>query len=81
VLITRQEERIVPVPFAELMDAKTGKTRVRDVDPATHWFRAARALQTRVERSDLDDPKRLEAIAKAAKLSPAEAKQRYAPLA
>jgi len=81
VLITRQAERIVPVPFADLMDAKTGKTRVRDVDPDTGWFRAARALQTRVEREDLDDPKRLEAIAKAAKLSPAEAKRRYAPIA
>jgi len=80
VLITRQAEKIVPVPFAELMDAKTGKTRVRDVDIATGWFRAARALQTRVEPDDLDDPRRLEAIAKAAKLSPAEAKRRYAPI-
>jgi ATP-dependent phosphofructokinase / diphosphate-dependent phosphofructokinase len=80
VLITRQAERIVPVPFAELMDAKTGKTRVRDVDTATGCFRAARALQTRVEQGDLDDPKRLEAIAKAAKLSPADARRRYAPI-
>jgi len=80
VLITRQAEKIVPVPFADLMDAKTGKTRVRDVDIATGWFRAARALQTRVEAGDLDDAKRLEAIAKAAKLSPAEAKKRYAPI-
>jgi hypothetical protein len=70
----------VPVPFAELQDAETGKTRVRDVDTRHGWFRAARALQTRVERSDLDDPKRLDAIAKAAGLSPAEAKKRYAPI-
>jgi len=81
VLITRQAERIVPVPFAELMDAKTGKTRVRDVDTGTTWFRAARALQTRVEQGDLDDPQRLEVIAKVARLSPAEAKRRYAPIA
>jgi len=80
VLITRQAERIVPVPFAELMDAKTGKTRVRDVDTATTWFRAARALQTRIEQSDLDDPQRLQAIAKAGRLSPAEAQRRYAPI-
>ena len=80
VLITRQAENIVPVPFADIQDAKTGKTRVRDVDTSSGWFRAARALQTRVEQADLDDPKRLEAIAKAAGLSPAEAKKRYAPL-
>jgi 6-phosphofructokinase 1 len=70
----------VPVPFAELMDAKTGKTRVRDVDTNTNWFKAARALQTRVEAADLADPKRLAAIAKAANLTPDEAKHRYAPL-
>ena len=80
VLITRQAERIVPVPFSDLMDAKTGKTRVRDVDTTTTWFRAALALQTRVEQTDLDDPKRLEAIAMAAKLAPDEAKKRYAPI-
>jgi 6-phosphofructokinase 1 len=80
VLITRRADDIVPVPFAELMDERTGKTRVRDVDTGTNWFRAARALQTRVERADLDDPKRLAAIAGAAKLSPEDAKRRYAPI-
>ena len=79
-LITRQDENIVPVPFAELMDAKTGKTRVRDVDTDTNWFKAARALQTRIEAADLADAKRLAAIAKAAGLSPDEAKKRYAPV-
>jgi len=81
VLITRQAENLVPVPFTAIQDAKTGKTSVRDVDTESGWFRAARALQTRIEQSDLDDPKRLEAIAKAAGLSPAEAKKRYAPIA
>jgi 6-phosphofructokinase len=81
VLITRQAERIVPVPFAELMDAATGRTRVRDVDPGSHTYRAARALQERVEAADLEDPKRLEAIAQAAGLKPDEARRRYAPLA
>jgi 6-phosphofructokinase 1 len=80
VLVTRQAERIVLVPFAELMDARTGRTRVRDVDTSHDWYRGARALQERVEREDLDDPARLAALAKAARLSPEEAKRRYAPL-
>ncbi len=50
-LITRQASRIVPIPFAELMDEKTGRTRVREVDVSTDAFASARALQTRVERS------------------------------
>lgn len=79
-LITRQAGRIVPIPFAELMDARTGRTRVREVDVRTDSFTSARALQTRVEHADLDDPVRLSEIAKAAKLSPEEARRRYAPI-
>jgi 6-phosphofructokinase 1 len=81
VLVTRQENgRIVPVPFDELMDPKTGKTKVRYVDVSTDSFKSARALQTRVEQADLDDPKQLAALANAAHLSEAEVRTRYAPL-
>jgi 6-phosphofructokinase 1 len=81
VLVTRQESgRIVPIPFDELMDPKTGKTKVRYVDVSTDSFKSARALQTRVEQADLDDPKRLAALAKAANLSESEVRTRYAPI-
>jgi 6-phosphofructokinase 1 len=81
VLVTRQESgRIVPIPFDELMDPKTGKTKVRYVDVSTDSFKSARALQTRVEQADLDDPKRLAALARAANLSEAEVRTRYAPI-
>jgi 6-phosphofructokinase 1 len=79
-LITRQVSRIVPVPFAQLMDEKTGRTRVREVDVTTDSFASARALQTRVESCDLENPARLEAIASVAKLSHEDARRRYAPL-
>jgi ATP-dependent phosphofructokinase / diphosphate-dependent phosphofructokinase len=80
VLITRRDHAIVPIPFEELMDPATGKTRVRYVDTDTDHYRNGRALQERVEADDLEDPQRLAAIAAAAKLSPEEAKARYAPL-
>ena len=80
VLITRQEARIRPVPFAEIVDPKTGKARVRGVDVESDSYRNALALQERVFPEDLADPKRLAAIADAAKLTPEAAKQRYAPL-
>jgi 6-phosphofructokinase 1 len=79
-LITRQAGKIVPIPFAQIMDEKTGRTRVREVDVRTDTFASARALQTRVEQADLDDPARLAEIAKAAKLTPDEARRRYAPI-
>jgi 6-phosphofructokinase 1 len=81
VLVTRQENgKCVPIPFDELMDPKTGKTKVRYVDVGTDSFKSARALQTRVERADLDDPRTLAALAKAANLPEAEVRTRYAPL-
>ncbi|MEE2673647.1 MAG: 6-phosphofructokinase [Myxococcota bacterium] len=79
-LITRRGERIVPIPFDELMDPDTGRTRVRMVDVGSDSFEAALLLQRRVTAADLADPKRLDAIAAAAGLSVPEARERYTPL-
>ncbi len=79
-LITRREASIVSIPFEELMDPVTGRTRVRMVDIDSDSFAAALALQRRVTAADLADPKRLDAIAAAAGLSAGEARERYTPL-
>jgi 6-phosphofructokinase 1 len=78
VLITRQEAQIVPIPFAEIIDPKTNKSRVRGVDIDSDSYRSALALQDRITAEDLADPDTLAAIAAAANLGPEEAKQRYA---
>jgi 6-phosphofructokinase 1 len=80
VLITRQEGRIVPVPFADIIDPATNKSRVRGVDVTSDSYRNALALQERVTAADLADADTLAAIAAAAGLSPKEAAERYAPL-
>ncbi len=80
VLITRQEGRIVPVPFADIIDPATNKSRVRGVDVTSDSYRNALALQERVTAADLADADTLAAIAAAAGLSPREAAERYAPL-
>jgi 6-phosphofructokinase 1 len=80
VLITRQAQRIVPVPFAEILDPRTGKARVRGVDTSSDHYRNALALQDRVVAEDLADAGRLAAIAKAAGLSTEDARKRYAPV-
>jgi 6-phosphofructokinase 1 len=77
VLITRQQSAIVPIPFAELMNPETGRTRVRMVDPSTESFATARALQVRLEASDLADADRLAAIAAAGNLTPDEVRERF----
>jgi 6-phosphofructokinase 1 len=79
VLITRQAGRIVPIPFAEIVDPETGRSRVRGVDVGSDSYASALALQERILPEDLDDEERLGAIAGAANLSPEEARRRYAP--
>ena len=76
-LITRQEGRIVPIPFQEIIDPATNRSRVRGVDTGSDSYRVALALQDRVTASDLENPDVVAALAKAANLSPDEAKQRY----
>ena len=80
VMITRREKAIIPIPFEELMDPETGRTRVRMVDTSTASHESAWALQVRIEPADLEDPAKLAAIAKAARLTPEEARERYASL-
>ena len=79
-MITRQGGAIVPIPFEKLMDPKTGKTRVRLVDPTTDAHRSARSLQVRLERADLEDAGRLAALAKVTNLSPEATRARFAEI-
>jgi 6-phosphofructokinase 1 len=78
VLITRAVDgAIVPIPFDQLIDPETGRTRVRMVDTSTASHTSAWSLQVRIDREDLEDPLALASIAEAAKLTPEEARARY----
>jgi 6-phosphofructokinase 1 len=79
VMITRQGAEIVPIPFDQLMDPKTHKTRVRLVDIETESHGSARSLQVRIEPRDLEDAELLAQLAETAKLAPAAARERWAP--
>jgi len=78
VLITRQDGAIALMPFGELMDTETGRTRVRMVDTSTESFATARALQVRLDAADLEDEDRLAAIAAAGNLTPEQVRERFA---
>jgi ATP-dependent phosphofructokinase / diphosphate-dependent phosphofructokinase len=80
VMITRQEGAILPVPFDDLMDASTGRTKVRMVDTSSESHRSATALQVRVEAVDLEDSKWAEALARTANLTVEQVRERYRPL-
>ncbi|HEB88939.1 MAG TPA: 6-phosphofructokinase [Deltaproteobacteria bacterium] len=77
VMITRQDQRIVPLPFDEILDPRTGKTRVRMLDVESGSFETAMALQTRLSAADLDDPVLGPKIAGVSQLDLSELKERF----
>ncbi len=77
VMITRQNQQIVPIPFDQILDPKTGKTRIRMLATETESFASAMALQTRLVAADLDDARSAEQIAGVSRVDLAELKTRF----
>ena len=62
-MVSIQNGVFVPMPFAEMLDPKTGRTRVRRVNPASTRFQIAREYMIRLRKSDLKDPYALSKLA------------------
>ncbi len=69
VMVSMQGGRFVPIPFSQLIDPKTGRTRVRYVDIHTARYAIARRYMIRLRRDDFEDPHELARFAAAAHLS------------
>jgi 6-phosphofructokinase 1 len=65
-LMSMQDGKLVPIPFAELEDPATGKVRVRKVAVDGGTWQAALALQSRLRTGDLEGDS-LEALAAVSK--------------
>ncbi|MER3500484.1 MAG: hypothetical protein IMHGJWDQ_000090 [Candidatus Fervidibacter sp.] len=72
--------RIRVLPFDELCDPVTGRTRIRLVDIHSEHYRVAREYMIRLERSDLESPQMLAKLAEAAKMTPEQFKAKFAPV-
>ncbi len=66
------------LPFDELRDPVTGRTKVRMVDLNSEHYRVAREYMIRLEREDLENPEMLAKLADAAKMTPEEFKKKFA---
>jgi 6-phosphofructokinase len=80
-MVSIQGGRVVPIPFAELHDPETGKTRVRLVDTAAEGYRVARAYMIRLEREDFAHNAWVTKLAEAANLSVGTFRERFEHLA
>jgi 6-phosphofructokinase 1 len=77
-MITRQNGRIVPIPFEELLDPRTGRTRVRLVDVTSESYAVAREYMIRLEPADLEDPDTASDLANAGATTLADLRSRFA---
>jgi 6-phosphofructokinase 1 len=59
VMISMQGGQFVPIPFANLLDPRTGRARVRLVDIHSTRYAIARRYMIRLRRDDFDDPHEL----------------------
>ena len=76
-LVCLVDDRIEVLPFSQLRDPSTGRTRVRTVDINGDGYRVARKYMIRLEKSDLEDPDMCRKMADEAGMNPDDFVQRY----
>ncbi len=69
-MVSLQGGHFVPVPFADMIDPETGRTRVRLTDITSTRYAIARRYMIRLRRDDFQNPQTLAHLAETARLSP-----------
>jgi 6-phosphofructokinase len=76
-MVTLVDGRFQPMPFSEMLDPATGRTRVRLVDVASEQYQIARGYMVRLRREDIEDPHSLELLAATIHVSPPQFRERF----
>jgi 6-phosphofructokinase 1 len=76
-MVSVQGGRLVPIPFGDLVEPESGKTKVRLVNIDSEGFRVARAYMIRLEPEDFAHAAWVDRLADAANLTPGEFRQRF----
>ena len=76
-LVSIQNGRFIPIPFEEILDPATGRTRVRMVDVESESYTIARRYMIRLSPDDLSQPQQLSRLAATAGLSPEAFRSRF----
>ncbi len=76
-MITRQEGRLVPVPFGDMTDPTTGRTRIRPLEIDSLSYRVAREYMIRLNPWDLEDATQLAALAQAGGTTVEDLRERF----
>jgi ATP-dependent phosphofructokinase / diphosphate-dependent phosphofructokinase len=76
-MVSMQGGHFIPVPFSEMLDPMTGRTRVRLVDVASTRYAIARRYMIRLRRDDFEDPQELGKLATTVSLSDEEFRRQF----
>jgi 6-phosphofructokinase 1 len=76
-MIMLKDGKSIPIRFTDLLDPKTGKTRIRTVDIDSDDYRMARRYMIRLEKEDMEGDA-LKKVAAAAKMTPEDFKKKFA---
>jgi len=79
VMVTLQAGNLVPVPFEDMVDPATNRTRIRHVDLDSYSYSVARAYMLRLETADFESPTMLAALAAEAQMSPHAFRAKFEP--
>ncbi|MBL8170520.1 MAG: 6-phosphofructokinase [Acidobacteria bacterium] len=77
-MVSVQNGQLVPLLFEDIRDPSTGKTRVRNVDPASENYRVARGYMLRLDYKDFENSGWAEKLAQAGNLTLDELKRKFA---
>lgn len=76
-MVSIQNGRFIPIPFDQILDPATGRTRVRMVDIESESYVIARRYMIRLSPDDLSQPKELTRLANTVGLSPQDFRRRF----
>jgi 6-phosphofructokinase 1 len=71
-LISIQAGKMVPIYFEEIIDPRTGRTRIRPVDINTESYEVAEKYMIKLTREDLQNPEHLNRLSRTANMTPEE---------
>jgi 6-phosphofructokinase len=77
-MVSIQGGQFVPIPFTDLIDAATGRARIRLVDVHSSRYLIARRYMIRLAREDFESREDLESLARVAGLEPDAFREQFA---
>ncbi|GBD25368.1 Pyrophosphate--fructose 6-phosphate 1-phosphotransferase [bacterium HR30] len=77
VMVSLQGGQFVPIPFDQLLDPHTGRTRVRLVDVYSTRYAIARRYMIRLRRDDFEREEEIARFARTAHLTPEEFRRQF----